>query len=72
MVIDLLMQFGAREKAPGGGCKAFFDKAARRRLERYAGPLATHLQQHLASYIVLAADDQVITVGHRTKRIARN
>jgi hypothetical protein len=72
MVIDLLLQFGAREKAPGGTCKAYFNKASRRQLKQYAGPLASLLEPHLDAFLVLARDDKVITVGHRTERVLRH
>ena len=72
LIIDLLVQFGAREKAPGGACKAYFDKASRRRVHNYAGPLAPHLEEHLDAYVVLTQTDDVITVGHRTERIRRH
>ena len=32
MLIDLLMQFGARESAGDGASKMYFDKAARRKI----------------------------------------
>lgn len=72
LVVDLLLQFGAREKAPGGVFKAFFDKASRRRVQKYAGPLAPSIQEHLNSYLVLNENDIIVTVGHRTERIPRH
>jgi hypothetical protein len=50
----------------------FFDKAARRRLDAYAGPLAPLLRQHLDLYAVMAANGNVITVAHRLERIHRH
>jgi len=72
LLIDLLLQFGASERAPGGACKLFFDKSARRRLQAYAGPLASMLQEHLDLYAVVAADSRIVTVGHRLERIRRH
>lgn len=72
LMIDLLLQFGASEKAGDGASKRYFDKAARRRLQAYAGSLSSVLQQHLDLYAVVAADDTVITVAHRMDRIRRN
>ena len=71
LLIDLLLQFGASEAAGDGARKVYFDKSARRRLDAYAGTLATSLQGHLDLYAVIGGDDQVVTVGHRTKRISR-
>jgi len=72
MVIDLLLQFGSTEKAGDGASRVFFDKAARRRLDAYAGPLAPLLRQHLDLYAVMAANGNVITVAHRLERIHRH
>jgi hypothetical protein len=73
MALDLLLQFGSTESVGGGASKIFFDKAARRRLHSYAGPLAPMLDEHLdSSYAVVSQDNQVITVGHRTERIRRH
>lgn len=71
-VVDLLLQFGRSESAGDGACTIFMDKASRRRLKAYAGPLAGAMEAHLNVYAVVASDDQVITVAHRCKRIKRN
>lgn len=71
LLLELLVRFGSSEKIVGGTCKVFFDKAARRRLHSYAGPLAQMLDQHLDLYAVLA-NDKVVTVGHRLERIKRH
>lgn len=72
LLLDLLLQFGATEKAPGGASKVFFDKNARRRVQTYAGPLAPLLEQHMDVYAVVGDNEQVITVGHRSERIRRH
>lgn len=72
LLIDLLLQFGASEKAGDGASKRYFDKAARRRLRAYAGALWSLFEQHLDLYIVVAEDDTVITVAHRLDRIRRD
>ena len=71
MLIDLLLQFGATEKAPGGAEKLYFDKSARKRIKAYAGPLACLLESHLGIYAVVDGSDFVVTVGHRLERIKR-
>lgn len=72
LLIDLLLQFGATEKAGGGTCKVFFDKAARRKVQTYAGPLAGMLEEHLDVYAVVSADNSIVTVGHRIERMKRH
>lgn len=71
MLIDLLMQFGARESAGDGASKMYFDKAARRKIKAYAGPLARMLNEHLDVYAVVSSENKVITTAHRTGRIFR-
>jgi hypothetical protein len=72
IVIDLLLQFGASERAGDGATKRFFDKRSRRKLHAYAGPLAPLLDQHLNVYAVVSSDDRVITVAHRVERITKH
>jgi hypothetical protein len=73
LAVDLLLQFGTAQKAPGGVCKVFLDKAGRRRLHAYAGPLASLLNEHLDVYaIVDEKTESVITVGHRLERIRKH
>ncbi len=72
MLVDLLFEFGASEKAHDGASKLYFDKSASRRLQAYAGPLSSLLEQHLDVYVVVADDATVITVAHRLDRIRRN
>lgn len=68
MLIDLLLQFGASERAGAGVSKVFFDKTSRRRVKAYAGPLASLLEDHLDVYAVVNDDQTIITTGHRTVR----
>lgn len=72
MLVDLLLQFGTNEPAGGGATKVFFDKAARRRVKAYAGPLAGLLNEYLDVYAVVGTDNQVITTAHLTERIRRH
>lgn len=72
MLIDLLVQFGTCVPAGDGATKVFFDKADRRRLQAYAGPLARLLDEHLDVCAVVASNGQVVTVAHRTERIRRH
>lgn len=71
LVVDLLLEFVSEQAAPGGARKYFFDKPARRRLSAYAGTLSRVLEDHLDVYAVVADGTTVVTIGHRTERIAR-
>jgi hypothetical protein len=68
MLIDLLLEFGSSERSGTGVSKVFFDKASRRKVKAYAGPLARLLDDHLDVYAVVADDLTVITIGHRNQR----
>lgn len=72
MQVDLLMQFGTSQPAGDGASKLFFDKAARRRIRAYAGPLAGLLNEYLDVYAVVSDDDKVITAAHLIERIRRH
>lgn len=71
MLVDLLLQFGVTERAPGDVEKVYFDKSARKRIKAYAGPLASLLESHLGIYAVVDGSDVVVTIGHRLERIKR-
>jgi hypothetical protein len=72
LVLDLLLQFGAREPAPNAAEMVFFDKTARKRVASYAGALANRLNEHLDVYAIVGNDERVITTGHRLARIQRH
>lgn len=72
LVIDLLLQFGVSETVGENVTKVFFDKASRRRVKAYAGPLGSLLEEHLDVYAVVGADSKVITVAHRLERLHRH
>jgi hypothetical protein len=72
LVLDLLLQFGARGHAPGQAQYVYFDKRSRRRVASYAGCLASTLQEHLDVYAVVGDDEKVITTGHRNVRLPRH
>ena len=68
LVVDLLFQFGARERSADGTEILFFDNRSRKRVQTYVGSLIGKLNEQLNSYAVVAGD-QVITVGTRYRRI---
>ena len=71
MVIELLIKFGACEKAGDGTSKYFLDGRSSRQLQAYAGQLFRLLEEYLNCYAVVCPEGRVVTVAHRTKRIKR-
>jgi hypothetical protein len=72
LIVDWLLQYGTQTKASGGAETYFFDKRARRRIERDCGrEIVRRLGDLLDAYLVIA-DDEIVTVGHRHKRIWRH
>ena len=64
--LELLERFGAEERC-GGAIRLFFDRAARKRVQRhFGGPRGLRSVEHLLNtYAVLGDNGSVITVGHR-------
>jgi hypothetical protein len=69
-VLERLLEFGREAFDHRGGVVLYFDKAARRRLSR-AAPGAKDLARLTRCYAILSSGGEVITVGHRTKKINR-
>lgn len=69
LIIELLINYGACEKAGDGTRKHYFDKRSKRRLEAYAGKLTRLLMEYLNCYVVVCPEGRVITVAHRIERI---
>ena len=71
LIVDWLIDFGSTSYDKHGAKKRFFDKRSRKRLNKAVGKTVVgQLSKELSAYIV-TADDCVITVGYRTKRIKR-
>jgi hypothetical protein len=70
--LELLLEYG-REAHDHRGCRIVrFDKRSRRRVLRELGPERfRRVERHLGAYAVIAADDAVVTVGHRVGRLLR-
>lgn len=69
LVVDWLVAYG-RSVRKHGADLYFFDKAARRALERDIGALAyRRLADQLDAYVVLSDQGTVITTGWRTERV---
>ncbi len=70
--VESLLDFGRTAHDHRGAEIVFFDKAARRRLARERGDEALRrLGKRLRAYVVVGTDGNVLTVGHRTRRIPR-
>jgi hypothetical protein len=65
-VVDLLERFGSENRC-GGADRLFFDKAARKRIERHLGGRRglRLVERWLNPYAVIGDNGAVITVGHR-------
>lgn len=68
IVVDLLIEYGT--EAHAGSCVTthYFDKAARKRLQVYAGRLSGLFEEYL-DYYAIVADGSVITVAPRIKKV---
>jgi len=73
LIVDWLMAYGATEYDHHGAEIHYFDKKARRQLERdFGGLIVRRLDDLLDTYLVVGTDGGVITVGHREQRINRH
>jgi len=69
VVLEWLLQFGARVQQDGSEVYSF-DKASRRRLKRYLGHrFYRRIEDLLDVYVVVSRDGTVITAGHRLERM---
>ena|SRR5687767_260837 len=70
--LDCLLDYGREAHDHRGAVTVYFDKAARRRLARDADAKTRKGIAQLARlYAVLGGDGEVVTVGHRFRRINR-
>lgn len=70
--LDILLAYGREAFDHRGSTIVYFDKAARRRLEREAAPgVHKELGRLSRVYAVLSGAGEVVTVGHRHRRINR-
>jgi len=73
LAIDWLHRFCHEHHDGRGGVILHFNKLARRRLERAVGcEPVRRMKDWLNAYAVLTTDGQLITAGHRFKRILRH
>jgi len=68
--LDMLLSYGKEAYDHHGAVILYMDKAAQKRLEA-ASRLKSEVRRLAGLYAVLSRHGQVITVGHRTRRINR-
>lgn len=68
LVIDLLIRFGRREHDHKGAEIFYFDRRARKKVERYTGGSIGKLSEEMDAYAVVS-DGCIITAGVRYKKI---
>lgn len=66
--LDLLLSYGREAHDHHGAVILYMDKAAQKRLEA-ASRAKSEVRRLAGLYAVLSRHGQVITVGHRTRRI---
>lgn len=66
--IDALLDYGRSSHADRGCEIVFFDKRTRAHLAK-TDPAAARLAR---TYLIVASDGAVLTVGHRTRRLPRS
>ena len=71
LICQWLREFGA-ETESHGAIKRFFDHAAKRRLAAVVGAQVVDRLGNLLNAYLVEGEEQVITVGHRTRRIKRH
>ena len=72
-MVDYLNEWGRKAYDHKGAVIRYFDKASRSDLLRHVGEnQAKELESQLDAYVVVSTSGQIITVGHRYKRINRH
>lgn len=69
-VVETLLDYGHEEHDHRGSRIVYFDRQARQKLRRAFGKESyKRIESHLDAYAIVADNDEIITVGHRTRRI---
>jgi len=68
LILEWLLEFGS-EVRTHGAAKRYFDKAARKRLERSVGAQVVDRMGDLLNLYLIEGDVQIVTAGVRTRRI---
>lgn len=70
LIVHWLESYGARQRDRKGAEIVYFDKSARRSLEREVGTtVVERLRPLLDAYMVMGEDGRVVTLGWRVKRV---
>ena len=69
--VSLLLDFGREHHDHHGAVVIMLDRAATRRIARFAPARAGEIEAMRGLYAVVASDGCVCTVGHRTRRLRR-
>lgn len=73
VVVENLLDFGREAYDHHGSRVVYFDRRARAELKRVCGEATfRRIESRLDAYAVLAPSGDIVTVGHRTRRINRN
>lgn len=73
IVVEWLLEYGAREHDHHGAQIYFFDKRSRRVLAKEVGQdIVDRLISLLDAYIVVGTEGTIVTAGHRYKKITRH
>lgn len=68
-----LLKFGSKKRCNRGCFMMFFDKHARNRLQKLVDSnLYIFLQSQFDAYAIVSTSGEVLTVGHRFKKITRH
>ena len=72
-VVENLLDFGHEAHDHRGSWIVYFDHRARQQMRQQVGARSyKRIEQYLDAYVVVADTGEVITVGHRTRRINRH
>ena len=73
LIIEWLIDYGARSKAKEGAEYCYFDKSAKKSLTKAVGKQVTdRLSDLVNKSFAIVRDDQVITAGYINKHIRRS
>jgi hypothetical protein len=73
LIVNWLLAYGEEEHDQHGARLIYFSKRSRKSLEHEAGEaIVRRLSEYLDVYAVVSNDGQVITCGHRIKKIQRH
>jgi hypothetical protein len=72
LIVEWLQRFGCEHHDGNGAVIHYFDRRARRKLERCVGTEPVRrMHEYLDAYAVVRTSGELVTVGHRYERIRR-